>query len=407
MATPNKAPSTGTGKRLAIVVAGAAGPEDLLNQVLEPRGFLPVMLVATLSELTTQLRSRQPALVIVPLQHAANGTDFSLFEAELRRHPNTAAIGTSPHKDADTVLAAMRAGILEFLVNPIDANELTAAVSRVLSNITLPAQAGRIYAVYSAKGGVGTSTVAVSLAWALSRQGNTRSGSLVDFTTAGAGVRVMLNINPMYDLGSIAARADRLDRDYLRSVMASHPDGVAVLAAAEELDAADPLDIKTAGRLLELLRHEYAYTVVDADHHFSDPTLASLDAADRILLVTQLEVSALRSAQRSLGVFARLGYPAEKVVLVVNRRSDRDRISITDAERVLGRPVEYRLPNDYTSCSDAIMHGQFVQKQAPTSPMVAAVSNMASMLTGTTNGSAENGAERSRLSRLFGRKSAK
>lgn len=398
-------PSGGTGKRLAIVVAGAAGPEDLINQTLEPRGFAPIMLVGSLGELTTQMRSREPALVIVPVQHAANGGDFALFEAELRRHPNTAAIGTSPTKDADTVLAAMRAGILEFVLNPIDPGEFTLAVSRVLSNISMPAQSGRVYAVYSAKGGVGTSTLSVSLAWALGHQGGSRKVSLVDFTTAGAGVRVMLNINPMYDLGSVASRADRLDRDYLQSVMAQHPEGVSVLAAAEELDAADPLDVKTAGRLLELLRRDYAFTVVDADHHFSDPTLAALDSADRILLVTQLEVSALRSAQRSLGVFARLGYPPEKIVLVVNRRSDRDRITVADAERVLGRPIEHRLPNDYAACSDAIMHGQFVQKQAPSSPLVSAVSAMASMLTGTPNGA--EGGERSRLSRLFSRKSSR
>ena len=140
--------------------------------------------------------------------------------------------------------------------------------------------------------------------------------------------------------------------------------------------------------------------------HFSDPTLAALDSADRILLVTQLEVSALRSAQRSLGVFARLGYPADKVILVVNRRSDRDRISIADAERVLARPIEFRLPNDYAACSDAIMHGQFVQRQAPSSPMVSAVAAMAGLLTGSSNGS-QAIAERSRLSRLFSRKSPK
>jgi len=395
------------GKRLAIVVTGAAGPEDLINQVLEPRGFAPVMMVSSLAELTTQLRSREPALVIVPVQNASESGDFSLFESELRRHPNTAAIGTSPTKDADTVLAAMRAGILEFLVNPIDAGEFTAATSRVLSNITMPSQSGQVFVVYSAKGGVGASTVAVSLAYSLAHTGGTRKTALVDFTTTGAGVRVMLNLSPMYDLGSIAARTDRLDRDFLRSVMVPHPDGVSVLAAAEELDAVDPLNIKSAGRLLELLRQEYAFTVVDVDHHFSDPTLAALDAADRILLVTQLEVSALRSAQRSLGVFMRLGYPPEKVVIVVNRRSDRDHISVADAERVLGRAIEHRLPNEYVACSDAIMLGKFVQKQAPTSPLVSAFGMMASLLTGSSNGAESTNGAQSGLSRFFGRKAAR
>ncbi|HYW33014.1 MAG TPA: P-loop NTPase [Gemmatimonas sp.] len=396
-----------TGKRLAIVVTGAAGPEDLLNQVLEPRGFAPVMMVGSLAELTTQLRSRGPALVVVPVQHAGSGSDFPLFAAELRRHANTAAIGTSPTKDADTVLAAMRAGVLEFVQNPIDLAEFTTAVSHVLSNVELPAQSGRVFTVYSAKGGVGTSTTAASLAWALSRISGKHATALVDFTSTGAGVRVMLNLSPMYDLGTVATRVDRLDRDYLKSLMTQHPEGVSVLPAAEELDAADTLDARAAGRLIELLRQDYTYSVIDVDHHFSDPTLAALDSADRILLVTQLDISALRSSQRSLGLFARLGYPPEKVVVVVNRRSDRDRIQVADAERVLGRSIEFRLDNDYAACSDAIVNGQFLQKQAAGSPLAAAVSLMASRLTGTGNGHQSAAGERSRLSRLFSRKPSK
>jgi pilus assembly protein CpaE len=215
----------------------------------------------------------------------------------------------------------------------------------------------------------------------------------------------MLNLSPLYDMGSVAARADSLDREYLRSVMVQHADRISVLVSADELDALESLDINTAGRVIELLRHEYRHTVIDTDHHFNDQTLAALDAADRILLVTQFDVSALRSTQRSLGVFARLGYTSEKIVLVANRRTDRDRISLTGAERVLGRPINYTLPNDYATCSGAITQGQFMQRQLATSPIVPAIHAMAVALSGHTNGTADKAPEPSRLSRLFGRKS--
>lgn len=399
-------PVAPAGKRLAIVVTGAAGPEDLLNEVLGLRGFAPVMFVATLAELTTQLRSRSPALVIVPIPAGGAGADLTLFASELRRHPSTAAIGTSDHKDADTVLGAMRAGIPEFVMNPVDSSEFTVAVSRVLSNLTLPTQSGRLFAVYSGKGGVGTSTIATSLAWSLAQTSKDRPTALVDFNTAGAGIRVMLNLHPMYDLGSVAARADRLDRDYLQSVMTATTERVTVLSAADELDAVDPLDGKTSGQLIELLRQEYAYTVVDTDHHFNDQTIAALDAADRILLITQCEVSALRSTQRSLGMFARLGYGQDKVLLIVNRRTDRDRITVAGAEEVLGRSINYWLPNDYTACSGAITQGQFAQRFAPASPLVDAFASIAHALggQGATKGANGKPAERSRLSRIFGRK---
>ena len=207
---------THAGKRLAIAVTGATGPDDQLNQALEPRGFAPVVFVPTISDLVVQMRSHHPALVILPIPQGGVGGDLSLFEAELRRRPETGAIGTALVKDADTVLFAMRAGITEFVTNPIDVGELTAAVIRVLSNIAGPMQAGRVFTVYSAKGGVGTSTIAASLAWSLAQMHGKDDTALVDFNTAGAGLRVMLNLSPTYDIGSVAARTDRLDRGFSR-----------------------------------------------------------------------------------------------------------------------------------------------------------------------------------------------
>lgn len=400
-------PVSGVSRRLALVVHGTGAPDDLLNELLSVRGFGPVVVVASLLEVTAQLRSRAPALVIVPVPPGGAGSEFASFQQELRRHPSTAVIGTSPTKDADTVLAAMRAGISEFLVSPLDRLELEGALTRVLNLGTAGQPSGQLFTVYSAKGGLGTSTLALSLAWALAHLPSRPSVALADFSTTGAGVRVMLDLKPLYDLGSVAARADRLDREFLRSVMVTHESGVHVLAAADALDAGDPMSVDTAARLLELLRQEHTYVVVDTDHHFGDQTIAALDAADRVLLLTQLDVSALRSTQRTLGVFARLGYPETKVNVVVNRQSDRDAVPASDAERVIGRRIDYRLPNDYAHCADAITYGRFLQEQAPaTAPVVTAVARMAATLTGNPDAAAgeRNGrSPGSRLSRLFGR----
>ncbi len=400
-------PASGLSRKLALVVHGTGAPDDLLNELLSVRGFGPVVVVASLLEVTAQLRSRAPALVIVPVPPGGAGAEFASFQQELRRHPGTSAIGTSPAKDADTVLAAMRAGIPEFLVSPLDRFELEGALSRVLNQGGANQQAGQLFTVYSAKGGLGTSTLALSLAWALAHLPARPSVALVDFSTTGAGVRVMLDLKPLYDLGSVASRSDRLDREFLRSVMVTHEQGVHVLAAADELDAGDPMSVEAAGRLLELLRQEHTYVVVDTDHHFGDQTIAALDAADRVLLLTQLDVSALRSTQRTLGVFSRLGYPETKINVVVNRQSDRDAVPASDAERVIGRRIDFKLPNDYANCADAITYGRFLQEQAPASaPGVAAVARMAATRTGNPEAASDerNGrAQGSRLARLFGR----
>jgi pilus assembly protein CpaE len=295
----------------------------------------------------------------------------------------------------------MRAGIPEFLQTPITSVDLTSAAGRLLSVSQASANRGQVFTVYSAKGGVGTSTVAASLAWALANTGAPTRVALVDFTTTGAGVRVMLNLQPMYDLGSVAERGDRIDGEFLRSLLLEQEPGVNVLAAAEEVDAVEPLDATAATRLIDVLRREYTHVVIDADHHFADQTLAALDAADRILLVSQLDISALRSTIRSLKVCNRLGYPSGKVSIVVNRRAERDPISLADAQQVLQRPVEFRLPNDYEACSGAITAGTFVPRHAATSPFTTAVRQMAGELTGMPFDGGRTG---SRLSRLFTRR---
>ena len=394
-----------SGKRTALLVATADVSTNLLNEILEPRGFAPVAVVSTLAELAVRMRVLQPSIVIAPVESAGQRGDFDAITMELRRLPGCVVIGTSRTKDADIVLAAMRAGVLEFLVTPAEPAEVRATIGRVLQLTASPTAQGQVFTVYAAKGGLGTSTIAASLAWELARRNGKQGVALADFTTTGAGMRVMLNLNPLYDLGNIAAQTDRIDLDFVRSVMVTDPEGVAVLAAAEEVDAADSLDINTGGRLFDVLRQEYAYTVVDTDHHFAEPTLAALDAADRIILVTQLDVSALRSTQRTLGVLGRLGYPTDKLIVVANRRSDRDRIAVADAEQVLRRPVTLTLPNDYTSCSDAITTGAFVQRHAPTSSLVSAFSGLADHLTGVgTAAGLVAGArdDRSRLFKLFG-----
>ncbi len=392
---------------LAIAVHGVGATEDLLNEVLGPRGFSPVVMVTSLAELTSQLRTRTPTLVLAPIPVGAATSEFTLFESELRRNPGTAAIGIAPNKDADTVLAAMRAGVLEFLVAPVPPAELAAAVSRVMSHVSVPSNLGRVFTVYSAKGGLGTTTIAVSLAWSLAHRKSSPRVALVDFTTTGAGVRVMLDLQPLYDLGSVANKSGTLDTDFLRSCMLRHDEGVHVLAAAEELDAVDPLSVATAGRVLELLRQQFDFIVVDTDHHFADQTLSALDLADRIVLVTQADVSALRSSQRSLGVFSRLGYSPEKITVALNRRTDRDRVAVADAERVLGRLIDSKLPNDYGTCADAMTYGRFVQQQSPASPFVPAISALATTLSGdvSIDANGSNGSYGpSRLARLFGRK---
>lgn len=399
-----------TGNRIAVAVSTPGVSKDLLNDVLGPRGFSPVTMVDSINDLVKALRVQTPDLVFVTVPPGGASVEFSLFEVELRRHQGVMAIGVAGAKDADTVLAAMRAGILEFLVSPLDPTDLIGAVQRVMATVASTTQLGSIVAVYSAKGGLGSSSLAAALAWAFAQRSAAAEVALVDFTTTGAGLRILLDMNPAYDVGSIASRTGELDREFLRSCMAPHSSGINVLAASEELEAAESLSSATAGRVLELLRQEFKHTVVDTDHAFTEQSLATLDVADRIVLLTHGDVASVRSTQRSLALFARLGYASDKIVVVLARRADSDRISRRDIARVIGRPVDAVIPEDRALFLDAVTYGEFPQQRAPAHPVSVAVDALATSV--IDGGARESGSPaddqaavggRSRLARLFGR----
>jgi pilus assembly protein CpaE len=338
-----------------------------------------------------------------------------------RAHESTAG-GAQAAPIPDGVLDTLRRSIPAEVAAGLSEAQLAQAVRQLLEH---PAPPGRCVAVHAAKGGVGSTTVALALAWALAHRhgaagdgaagdGATEGGVvLVDFTTVGAGVRGVLEVAPPYDLGDVAARADRIDGAYLQSVLYPHPDGVALLASAVAPAEAPPLSSTAAARVLRLLRETHAFVVVDTDHHLADATLAALDAADRILLVTQLDIPTLRGTQQALALFARLGYPDGKVLLVGNRAGSRARLAQADAERALGRRLDVLLPNDFDRCATAMATGQFLQRGGRHHPLPVAVARLAAALADPPPSAPAGGAHapvppsaapRSRLARLLARR---
>ena len=171
----------------------------------------------------------------------------------------------------------------------------------------------------------------------------------------------MLNLRPAYDIGDLVRKLDRVDAELLQSILTPASEGVSVLPASDDPEAAEALDAAAAATILEQLRANFTFAVVDCEHHMSGRTLAALNAAARIVLVTQLNVQALRAAQRSLALFRRLGYADDKIVVVVNRHRSSNVVSAADAAGLLGRSIFFRLPNDYKTATAAATKGVSIE----------------------------------------------
>jgi pilus assembly protein CpaE len=388
-------------QRKALIVAGAAGPEDVANSVLQRFGFAAAETVASVGAAVGRLKNDHADLLVVPLEQLS-AVELTILERDLRREESTIVIGTAPVADPDLILRAMRSGVHEFLTFPPDPTEFAAAIDRLLRRRSSDGHKGQVITVYSAKGGLGTTTLAVNLAFAFAQNNDKQRVALADFVVSGGDVRVLLDLKPEYDIGDLVAKVDRVDEELLFSVLAPTEGGVWALAASESAEVSELIDAATASAIINHLRSNFPMTVIDCEHQISDRTLASLDAADKIVLVTQLNVPSLRSTKRTIELFDRLGYEEPKVLIVVNRHHSADLVSLGDAREVLGRDIYWKVPNDYRGFADAISGGKPFTLHAPSSPAARNIIQLAAKLGGGAVHPSTNGAApKSKLGRLL------
>jgi pilus assembly protein CpaE len=386
-------------QRKAIIVAGAAGPETEANAVLQRFSFGRAVSVANLSALLSAIRTEHFDLVIVPLQDMG-AVELATLEREVVRGGASMVIGTAPQADPGVIVQAMRSGVQEFLVFPPNAQDFSAAVDRLLRRGRLEVEQGTTIAVYSAKGGLGTTSIALNVAFGLADANPNGRVALADLVVHGGDLRVMLNLAPAYDVGDLVARVNTIDADLLASILTPSPGGVWVLPSSDRPEIAEMVDSATATTLIAELRKHYAYTVLDCEHYLTDRTLAALDAADKIVLVTQLNVAALRGTQRTITLCERLGYGSDKLLVVVNRHQSSEVLTPSDASTLLNLPIFHLLPNDFRTADGAVSKGVPVGRYDKTSRLAQSYAQLVTKLTGAggANGKAREG---SRLSRIF------
>jgi pilus assembly protein CpaE len=390
--------------RQAILV-GAAGENDSgLDQILQRYGYTRITRLASVEEALESMAQQHIDLLLVGIEEV-DDLQLAAVERAARRERHMGVIATGPRSDPELMLRAMRAGIQEFLVRPLVVTDLVAAVER-LHRRTSPGQtSGSVYAVFSAKGGIGASTLAVNLAYGLSANLPESRVAVVDLAMPGGDIRILLNVKPAYDLGDLAGKIDRLDADLINSVLVPATEGVWVLASPERPESEELVDANVVSHIVQQLRSVFSFSVIDCERELSDRTLAALDAADRIVLLTELKVPAMRSAQRSLGIFRRLGYPNEKICVVINRYQSGDVVSAAEAADVLKADIFFKIPNDYKAASESATSGIPIAKSHPDSKLAVAYLQLAQKLGGgSLPGAVPENGSRSKLRQLFSRR---
>lgn len=271
--------------------------------------------------------------------------------------PGTALISAAADASSDVMLQSLRAGAREFLRLPVSPEELKTVLDRIqefcAGQVEAPKKKGRMIAVFSSKGGCGTSFIATNLA------ATTKARTvLVDLNLQAGDLPLFLGVDPKYSFADMAENRTRLDDALINSLVTPYSANLSLVAAPKEADAADEIEPEHVFDVLQRLRENYDFVVLDPQHTFDSITLAALDQADEIVLVLTLDIPAIRSTQRALEIFDRLGYPRKKIRIVVNRWSKMIDLDLRQVEKYIGEPVIGFIPSDYQTAVTSINLGQ-------------------------------------------------
>ena len=270
-----------------------------------------------------------------------------------RRFPNAGIVILAKTLDSADLLAAMRMGANEWVSEPLDHNELVAAIRRVGREPDARV-IGKMFAIVGAKGGVGSTTVAVNLATSMTLVAK-EPALLIDLHHAYGDAAVFLGVDPRFTVVDALENIDRLDETYLRGLISPTPSGADLLASSHRL-AGSVFEVRRLRRLLDVATSMYRFVVLDCPRTESS-VLGVIDAASQIVVVANQELTTLRSATRMLSSFRQRCGP-ERVKVAMTRFDPKADLDQADIEKVLGGAVHYRFPNDYQTSVGAITRGE-------------------------------------------------
>lgn len=265
---------------------------------------------------------------------------------------------TSVNYSTNTIIKALRLGAKEFLPKPVLREDLVRVLSMLASIYPEnEVSQSKIITVYSNKGGIGKTTIAVNLAAELAKVTKDKV-ALVDLNLQLGDISTFLNLNPPFDVNYVIRRLIDKEENILIKGFEKYKDlSLYVLSDPSYIEQSESITTQQITTLFSALKKVFPYIVVDMSSSIDSISLKILDSSDWIMFTTIVNIPAIRNAQRCLNLFRSRKYPSNKVKIVINRYMENDEIKIEDIENTLGESVYWKIPNNYFTIMEAINKG--------------------------------------------------
>ncbi|HEY0739676.1 MAG TPA: response regulator [Herpetosiphonaceae bacterium] len=341
-----------------IIADDVAETREILEKALYFEKDIVVVAKAANGREALQLcKQHQPDVVLMDI-NMPELDGIAATEAIVAQIPGTQVIIMSVQSEQEYLRRAMLAGAREYLIKPPDTDELVRSIRHVYKlrasaprlaggqadTVAARTDQGKVIAVFSPKGGSGCTVVAANMAVALKQITNKRV-ALVDGNMVFGDVGVVMNIVANKTVLDLASRVHDMDAQLINDVTVPHTSQVRVLLAPPDSQSGEGISPDQLRSVLEGLRSQFDYIVVDTQTSYDDRTLTLLDVADRILVLMTLELTAIKNVKQFCELAGPLGYPEDKLMLVLNKADSRLGIRAESIEGQIRHKVAAQIGN--------------------------------------------------------------
>ena len=298
---------------------------------------------------------------VVFLDLARDPDPFFSFANQLRRvKPAVKLIACSAAvpPQPSLLLEAMRSGVQDFLGKPVQTESLKDLLLRIGEDLHTKdfRSQDKLIVVMGAKGGVGTTTVAVNLGVQLATFARKHT-VLLDFARPLGNVHLLLDLHPKFGVRDAVDGLDRLDSHFLAGLLTKHKTKLELLAGTTQPEEWEKIDINLLDRIVNVAQNSFDVVLLDIGSQFSSEWGSVLRSARMILIVAEANVPSLWTLERRLLALKGFGIPQDRARIIINRWHKGDDEVLRSIQKDINRPIFANLPNDFRKASQSVNLG--------------------------------------------------
>lgn len=319
------------------------------------------------------------------------GDGYEASKIITTEYPYKTVILLEDELSQSNVRRAVTSGASDIIAPNADTEELTEVIHRtyaqhlhkqemmMVSKKQKSNLEGKIYTVFSTKGGTGKTFIATNLAVALLKETG-KKVALFDLDLDYGGDSIALNTPVKYSMANVINEIRNIDEELMDSYLLTHESGVRILAANPEPSYNDYVNADHIELILRTLQSAYDYVVVDMPGRFMETVNPAFSMASLVLLITTPEILTLKNIKNSIMVFKELNYPISKLRIILNKATKLG-ISRKDVESTLGYEIFCEIPEDIKGARQSQNEGKPYVAAYPRSSTSAGFAKLVSALT--------------------------